>query len=223
MRWFKPSLPSGAAKAVRRPWLEFAFAFVCIFAGLSLPGRGVGPFYARAHAALGSALVEGRQFESGAQLRFEAEPEQLAEHPWQTTLVITPPAAGQEVRMPIELRSLLFLPLAAFIALGAAVPLGSPKRNLRLLLIGVPILELVLLILTALPIVSFLGGTGPIAVFTLSAPVHALLQIPYRALVAPPGMAYAVPLLLWWVLVVRLRPRAAPEKPSSVARPAGLV
>lgn len=221
MRWFKPasSQPQRARASVRRSYLEFAFAFVCVFAGLSLPGRGVGPYYARVHAALGSALVEGREFDSGVKLRFEAEPAELAEHPWQATLVIQPPAPRQEVRMPIELRSLLFLPLAAFIALGAAVPLGSARRNLRLLLIGAPLLELVLLLLTALPIVSFLGGTGPIEVFTLSAPVHALLQIPYRALVAPPGMAYAVPLLLWWVLVVRLRP----EKPSSVAGPVPLM
>src|SRR5262249_10326346 len=152
----------------------------------ALPGRGVGPLYIRAHAALANALIEDSRFESGVKLRVEATPEQLAAEPWQATLVITPPTA-QEVRMPIELRSLLFLPLAAFIALGAAVPLGSPRHNLRLLLIGVPILQLLLLTLTLLPIASFLGGTGPVEVYTLSAPVHALLQIPYRALVAPPG------------------------------------
>jgi hypothetical protein len=54
------------------------------------------------------------------------------------------------------------------------------------------------------PLVSFLGGTGPVAAFTLGRPAHVALQLVYRALVVPPGMAYAVPLLLWWGLLVTL-------------------
>ncbi len=117
--------------------------------------------------------------------------------------------------MPIDLRSLVFLPTAAFIALSIAVSLESVREHLLLLGVGLLILEPLLLALVTLPLLSFLGGTGPIRVFTLSRPVHAVLQILYRALVAPPGMAYAVPLLLWWVLVTQFARRRERLTPSS--------
>jgi hypothetical protein len=203
----------------RRRYFEFAFAFACVFAGLALPSPGLGPLYVRVHTAIGNAFVERARLSSGVALRFEAGPLQLAEHPWQTTLIVEPPAPAQPVLMPIELRTLMFLPTVAFIALALAVPLGSPRKNLRLLLLGLPLLELLLLVLMALPVASFLGGMGPIRAFSLGAPLHAVLQILYRALVAPPGMAYALPLLLWWVLVARLRarPTAADAPANAVA------
>ncbi|HEY6561801.1 MAG TPA: hypothetical protein VI072_31240 [Polyangiaceae bacterium] len=62
------------------------------------------------------------------------------------------------------------------------------------------------LILIALPLLSFLGGMGPIRVYDLSPASHAVINVFYRALVAPPGMAYAVPSLLWWMLLYLTRP-----------------
>jgi hypothetical protein len=175
------------------------------------PSPGLGPLYVRAHTALGNAVVEGQELSSGVALRFEAGPQQVAEHPWQTTLIVAPPAPAQPLLMPIELRGLMFLPSVAFIGLALAVPLGSWRKNLRLLLWGLPLLELLLLVLMGVPLLSFLSGTGPVRAFALSAPLHAVLQVLYRALLAPPGMAYALPLLLWWGLVVRLRLRSAPD------------
>ena len=79
-----------------------------------------------------------------------------------------------------------------------------------MLVLGLLILEPVLLVLTALPLVSFLGGTGPVQGFHLSPVTSLTFQTVYRALVAPPGMMYALPLLLWWVLVTRsARPRSS--------------
>jgi hypothetical protein len=117
--------------------------------------------------------------------------------------------------VPIDLRSLLFLPLAAFIGLALAAPLGSARRNARVLGQGLLILVPALLVLTALPLLSFLGGTGPVLVFRLAPALHLVLQTVYRALVAPPGMMYALPLLLWWALVARLEPREPTAQPAS--------
>jgi len=55
--------------------------------------------------------------------------------------------------------------------------------------------------LVATPLLSFLGGTGPVHALSLSRPTHVVLQVLYRALVAPPGMAFAIPLLVWWGLL----------------------
>jgi hypothetical protein len=180
------------------------FAFLCVFGGVALPSPGLGPTYTRAHETLGNALVEGKSFERGVTLHFAEPDADVVTHPWQLTLHIRDPARPDLVLVPIDLRTLLFLPVAAFIGLALAAPLGSARRNARVLALGLLILEPLLLLLTALPILSFLGGTGPVLAFRLSPAVHALFQTVYRALVAPPGMMYALPLLLWWVLVARL-------------------
>jgi hypothetical protein len=186
---------------------QFLFAFCCVFGGLALPSPGIGPVYARAHAAIGNALLDDKAFEGGVALRFLTPSVDLAEHPWQLTLEVRDPGQSGPVLVPIDLRTLLFLPIAAFIALAIAVPLDSARSNARVLGLGLLILEPALLLLTALPLFSFLGGDGPARAFRLPLAVRVVVQIVYRALVAPPGMMYALPLLLWWVLVARLRPR----------------
>jgi hypothetical protein len=189
-----------------RSFGSFVFAFLCVFGGLALPSPGLGPACARAHAALGNALVEGATFERGTTLHFEAADAELAEHPWQLTLHVRTPVRPIPVSLPIDLRTLLFLPIAAFIGLSLAAPLGAMRRNVDVLGRGLLILVPTLWVLTALPLVSFLGGVGPVRAFRLAPLLHVLFQILYRALVAPPGMMYALPLLLWWVLVASSKP-----------------
>lgn len=186
-----------------RKLLQFLFAFSCVFAGLALPSPGAGPIFTRTHAALGNALVRGASFERGVQLNFEVRDVDAATHPWQLTLRVSDPARVEPVWVPIDLRTLLFLPFAAFVALSLAVPLGSAKQNALLLGRGLLIFIPALWLLTALPLLSFLGGTGPVRAFRLAPLLHALFQTIYRAVVAPPGMMYALPLLLWWGLVAR--------------------
>ena len=187
-----------------RWWGEVLLGFACVFGGLSLPSRGVGPYYVRAHVAVANAVVEQVELKSQVRLSFVATPEQLAQEPWQALLVIAPPHTATPTGVPIDLRVLAFLPTAAFIALAVAVPLGSVRRHLLVLLVGLPLLELLLLALMAAPLLSFLGGTGPVEAFTLGRWSHALLQVVYRALVVPPGMTFAVPLLLWYIVATWL-------------------
>ena len=203
----------------RRTLLEFLFALCCVFAGLALPSPGLGPLYVRAHAALLDGVVGGLQLESGVSLSVQATSEELEQHPWKATLVIQPPAPARPVLVPTDLRGLMFLPTAAFMALALATPLASFKRNLRILALGLPALECLLLVLNTVPMLSFLGGTGPVGAFQLGVGTHALLQVVYRALVAPPGMMFAVPLFIWWVLVVKaggFQPRTQRSTAASV-------
>lgn len=200
MPWWRPRAdPSG----MRRRMLEFLFAFCCVFGGLTLPAPGLGPMYTRLHAAIGNTLVSGER-DSGVQLSVAATREQLEREPWQATLTVQPPAPKTKVLVPIDLRGLMFLPTVAFVALALAAPLGSARRNALVLAVGLPILELLLLFLNCVPMLSFLGGTGPVQVFALSRGVHTVLQVIYRALVAPLGMMFALPLFLWWILVNRI-------------------
>ena len=205
----------------RRIW-AFLVAFGCVFGGLALL-QGVGPYYSKLHAALGNAITSRLEFESGVLLHFEASDAELSREPWRVTLHVEPPEPSRAIVVPVDLRSLLFLPTAAFIALGIAVPLRAARAHFKLIGLGLLILEPTLLLLVALPLLSFLGGTGPVLAFTLSRPTHVVLQILYRALVAPPGMAYALPLLLWWLLLVSLNRNGTgntPVRNSALVRPA---
>jgi len=189
-----------AAARVPRPWLDFLFAFACIFGGLSLPLPGVAACYVRAHAWLGGALLPS-SLASGVRLVFSVTAELLQQHPWSLTLLVVPPGA-QAINVPIDLRALVYLPSACFVALALAVPLPSRWSNLKLLGVGLLILEPLLVVLVSLPLLSFLGGTGPVRAFELGLLTHTILQVIYRALVASPSMAYVIPLLLWWSLLV---------------------
>jgi hypothetical protein len=191
-----PSKRSGRAIS------QFLFVFACVFGGLALPSPRVARLYVQAHADLGNVLLKDAKFERGVQLDFDSSFGQSA-RPWQLTLRIRDPARTDLVLVPIDLRTLLFLPLITFVGLCSAVRLGTVWLNVRLLVLGLMILQPVLWLLTALPVISFLGGTGPVRALHLSRVVHVVLQVLYRATVVPPGMAYALPLLLWWALLPR--------------------
>ena len=195
----------------RGPWLDFWFAFLCIFGGLSLPFAGLQRAYVGAHAALGNALLPS-SLGSGVQLVFRS----ATESAWSLTLVVTPLVPAAPLQLPMDLRTLVYLPTACFVALALATPAASARRKLAVLGGGLLILQPLLWLLLALPVVSFLGGTGPVRAFTLGLGTHAVLQVSYRALVASPGMAYFIPLLLWWVLVGT---RGFPKTEHSVRNP----
>jgi hypothetical protein len=186
--------------SARRRWVELVFGFIWIFAGLSLPSRGIGPIWVQSHALVGNALLP-EELDSGVKLSFRVDEASLEPQPWSLPLVVEPPAPRAAITLPMDVRTLSFLPTACFVALAVATPMASWRRNVRLLLVGLAILEPLLLGLNALPLLSFLGGTGPVRAFELSLATHTVLQVLYRALVASPAMAYAVPFFLWWVLV----------------------
>jgi hypothetical protein len=195
-----PAVEAEPHSAAPRRWLELAFGFACIFGGLSLFGRGLGRLYVSLHAWLGGALLPS-SLESGVELAFRTG--SIQSDLWSLPLWVMPPSPQSPFTIPIETRTLLFLPTACFIALAVATPLGNWRRNLRLLSVGLLLLEPLLVGLAALPILSFLGGTGPVRAFDLGIASHTVIQI-----LVPPGMAFAIPLLLWWMLLKRLGPGA---------------
>jgi hypothetical protein len=199
----------------RRRVVEFCFGFACVFAGLVLPRRGLGPAYVSLLASLGNRLLPSG-LGSGVTLDFRLSSDGLEHEPWLLPLNVTALAPPSNLSIPIDVRSLLFVPLACFVALVVATPLGGWRKNARLLVIGVLVLQPLLLLLAALPVLSFLGGTGPVRAFELGTATHTALQILYRALVAPPAMAFALPLFSWWVLL-KTSSRTPPGSPGRSA------
>ena len=68
--------------------------------------------------------------------RNHMEVHQEKAEPWRVTLHVDSPAPRPAVLVPIDVRSLLYLPTAAFIALAIAVRLRSTREHLRLIGVG---------------------------------------------------------------------------------------
>jgi hypothetical protein len=125
--------------------------------------------------------------------------------------------SGRYVGTVLDLRRSGYIASAVFAALALATPLRW-KQRLVLMGAGLAILQL----LPLLPLLSFFSGKLPVRAFQLGAATSAAVEIAYHALVAPPGMAYAVPALLWlllaWSLDSQRRVRRPRSRPHSAAR-----
>ena len=115
---------------------------------------------------------------------------------WNALVTVTH-ASGKVQQLLWELRRTPYLPMAVFIAVALGFPLG--RRRSRLAIMGAGLIAL-----QALPLMRLLilvGAEGPVQLFQTPDVLHGLLTIAVRALVLPPGMAYAVPTLLWLALL----------------------
>lgn len=65
---------------------------------------------------------------------------------------------------------------------------------------GLAALQLFLLVSLIVPLLLLFAAPQPLHLIELDAPVHWVLTLFYRSLVAPPGMIYAIPFLWWWWL-----------------------
>jgi hypothetical protein len=120
------------------------------------------------------------------------------------------PDTGRYVGTALDLRRSGYIASAVFVALAVMTPLrGRRSRWRKAALLGAGLVGLQ--ILPLLPLLSFFSGKLPVTVFDLGPIPRALIEVSYHALVAPPGMAYAVPALLWLLLVTLTDPSCLPR------------
>ena len=118
-----------------------------------MPWPRLAETYGRTVTSIGNALVDGGPVESGAMLRFDAprSPAGSDENVYGTELSARS-TNGAFVRVPIDLRTLTFIPTAVFIALALASPIWKGSRGTILLLSGLVILQLFLAGSVAVPL-----------------------------------------------------------------------
>jgi hypothetical protein len=185
---------------------------VLVFTLLMLPIPAVGRTYGHLVGGLASLAV-GMGASSEVEVRFTpggaAGP---AGDPWTLGIHVEDPGTGRYVGTALDLRRSGYIACVVFVALALATPLAG-RRRLALLGGGLVPLQL----LPLLPLLSFFSGKLPVRVFDFGTTSRALIEIGYHALVAPPGMAYAVPGLLWLLLVTLLDANSLPW-PLTAAR-----
>jgi hypothetical protein len=150
------------------------------------PWRAVGRAWAEVVAGLARLFLD-----TGPNVAFRYLPGH-GDDPWRLRIVAADLATGRFVETALDLRRAGFIALAVFAALVLAAPLRW-RRRARLFALGV----VPLLFLPLLPMLALFSGP-PVA--------RALASIAYRVLVTAPGMAFAVPGLLWLSLMSRLEP-----------------
>ena len=149
-------------------------------------------------------LLRTSKFDIG----FTRAPSGVAEGDWDTVVLVKNPKTGRILdNASLDVRRVWYLPSAVFVALCIGFPRGGRRGVGLLLAIGLFILP----VLSLLPLLSFLGQDQ---VIQLGSVVQSALAIGYRALVAPLGMAYAIPAFLWLAMAELLRavPALAPKQ-----------
>ena len=186
--------------------IAFLLRFVFVLTVCLMPWPRLEEVYGSAVAAVGNALVGDRPVGSGAFLRFDSPPKPHRSDPeskptFQAELSARSTKTGSVVRVPIDLRTLTFIPTVVFVALAIAAPIWKGARGPIVLVSGLVILQLFLAGSIAVPLLLFFSNPRPMQLFQLSPAVGHGLDVAYRSLVAPPGMAFAIPGLLWLALL----------------------
>lgn len=173
----------------------FGLRFSAAFSALALLWPVVeGPF-TELYRNLGSALLPAA---SAAHLTLSVQPPAAAHAPGYSLLLSAHAQHALEaLSMPIDLRSLAYLPTAALIALALATPLWQRGRAALCLLCALIVLQVFIAASIAAPLVLFFANPEPLPLLTLSPWAELILNVAYRSLVAPPGMTYAIPAAIW--------------------------
>jgi hypothetical protein len=175
-----------------RPWLRI----LVVLTLLHLPWPGLGRLFGSYVGGVEPVLLSPW---SPATLKLKITPASDAD--WHVLFDASDRSSKQRVQASLDIRRSAWLPLATFLALLSGFPIQRRRRRALVAAVGLSILHL----LWTLPLLAFLGGKSP-HFFTLGETAHTLVVIAYRGLISPPGMVYAVPGLLWFVLSWRLEP-----------------
>jgi hypothetical protein len=157
-------------------------------------------------AAMGNVVVGERPIGAGGLLRFDAprhpeDSEAASDATYPVELSARNARTGALVRVPIDLRTLTFVPTAVFVALAMASPIWKGARGPVVLVSGLVILQVFLVGSIAVPLFLFFSNPHPMRLFHPSPLFSHALTVAYRSLGAPPGMAFAIPGLLWLALM----------------------
>jgi hypothetical protein len=184
--------------------------FVIVLALLVAPWPGVGRYFVDAVGSLTTALADPMFAASNVTFALRSPMPQEQQPEWRGVIAVKRdsfPDGPKRNLGAIDLRRAGYLQLATFIALAAGWPPSGIRRSLMAGLLAAFFLTAIL----AVPILDFLSSIEVVHLGGFAF-VVALIR---RALVAPPGMAYAGPGLVW----LAVRGGSAAEWLARIASP----
>ena len=176
----------------------FALRFLLLLAVFFAPLAVIGQTYAGAFRNVAALLAPSTFREGEVSIGFTGPSESK---PWEVVMLAEDRVTARKISVPIETRSLSYVPLAVFMALALSTPVRDSRREGQILGFGLLCMLTLMGVLIAAPLLLLLGGASPVRAFELGVGSRLFLELVHRALVSPPGMAFAVPALVWWGLV----------------------
>lgn len=187
------SVWQGAAQGSSR--LRFVLATLAWLGLLLWPWPGWGSMFAAFYGHLGEAICAAFA-PPGVTVRWQPE---AAPDAWNALVTLT--RSGDSAQLLWDVRRAPYLPMAVHTALSLAFPVRWHKR------LGIGLLGLALLqVLPTLRLIALFSSDTPFKLFELPKVLMAMNEIAARVLVLPPGMAFAVPALLFLALSFGLWP-----------------
>jgi hypothetical protein len=200
----------------KRDLLVFAGKFAIAFVLLMVPWRWVGDAYSLTFSMVSTVALETVIDEREFKLRFEPTAD-----PWGVRFLGTDVRTGTTTELPIEAREMGYVPAATLVALVFASSIDV-KRRRTVLLSGLGVLGARVALGVGLPIAHFVGTlpAGSLA--------DGVARTIFYALIEPPDMAYATPLVAFLFALAFSRPRSpalarrirvapTPVRPASAA------
>jgi hypothetical protein len=194
-----------------REVLLFAGRFAAVFALLLVPWRPVGVAYSFAFSVAASTAMQTFVDDHQFQVRFEP-----TDDPWGVRFLGTDVRTGKRTEVPIEAREIGYVPAATLLALVFAAPLDSRRRRYALAW-GTLVLAGRVLLAVGLPVAHYVGA---VSAGSFS---DGLVQTVFDALVEPPDMAYATPVIAFLLLLGLYRPSETPSLSASAPVPLGAI
>jgi len=173
--------------------LLFVARFAVIFAVLIAPWPHVGEVFSIGFSIASTTALETFVDERDVVARFAPPPHPKAGlEEWNVEFTATDVHSGRSTQLPFDARGLAYVPFATLVALAFATPLERGRR--RLILLGGSALLVVRLVLAiALPLAVLFRTIGP------QSAAASVAQAVFRALIEPPDMTYATPVVAFLV------------------------
>jgi hypothetical protein len=195
----------------------FVGLFTLFFAIYSIPAPGLGRSISALASSLAGSMITTRGSDwlvLGIRPALDDRDFDPAKRdaPWTIILEARDRSAGRQARVDINLRKSFYIPMAVFTALTLASPIWKGRRGIVVLSMG---LALLLVPIAVWIVAPTLGLLYEAAVIDLGPFEQGLIRFAY-ALSGPPGMIYAIPLLVWAVLVWSTRTRKHFTAPDAI-------
>jgi hypothetical protein len=189
----------------RDRWVKWsAAAGIAFLLGCLAPWPRLGAAYSAFWCAVLDAVCGSVSFASDVNVHFIAGSEALLpgkDNPlWHVIAVVSSPVTQATTRFGLNLRAIGYVPTAMFLALVIAWPLDR-RRSWGATAIGFCAVQAYFLISITLPMLLSLANPR-VGAIELGPAAEALVRTVFMGFVVPPGMSYAVPLLIYAVVAI---------------------
>jgi hypothetical protein len=190
-------------RAPRSKALVFFVRFAVLFALVMVPWPGLATAFNQTFSVIASMAVDACVEDPSVIARFHPAnpelPDDASLGPWDTVFTVSSTRNEPALRVPLPLRRVAYVPLATFLALAVATPLGRPQK-LRILGWGLALLVLRLALTVALPIARHFQVFGQETI------ADWLARVVYYGLLEPPNLMYGAPVVVWFLLLFASSP-----------------